>query len=167
MNQARDASNTAVAYESAPSHNSNRTGDGTGSDEHFVSKRARLMQSYKESLRRRYAQEQDKKMGAFAKSGATVADYTDDIETAKQIQASGITFEFGKVSNKRFRSEIEAERLQEELRVHTAHKRQKVDEYERVDREKLERVVATKHDKEDDDEGSDGMAGPSLDLFFP
>ena len=108
-------------------------------------------------------------MGVFAKSGATVADFTDDVETAKQIQASGITFEFGKVSNKRFRSEIEAERLQEELRVHTAHKRQKVDDYERVDREKLERVVATKHDKDHDDdgEGSDGMAGPSLDLFFP
>ena len=35
----------------------------------------------------------------------------DDQEMAKQIQASGITFEFGKRNNKRLRSEIEAERL--------------------------------------------------------
>ena len=47
----------------------------------------------------------------------------EDEEALDQIQASGITFEFGKVSNKRNRDEIESHRLQEELKVHEKHKR--------------------------------------------
>ena len=39
-------------------------------------------------------------------------------ETQEQIQESGIAFEFGKVSNKRARGEIETERRNEELKVH-------------------------------------------------
>lgn len=41
-----------------------------------------------------------------------------DQDEAGQIQKSGIVFEFGKVSNKRQRNEIETERRQEELKVH-------------------------------------------------
>ena len=54
--------------------------------------------------------------------------------------------------------------------MHTAHKRQHCDNYEKLDREKLENAIITEADnKQDKDakEDSEEMAGPSLDLFFP
>ena len=38
-----------------------------------------------------------------------------------------MSLEFGKVSKKRNREEIESERRQEELKVHDLHKRQRID----------------------------------------
>lgn len=46
-----------------------------------------------------------------------------NVDELDQIQASGMNFEFGKVSNKRDRDEIETHRMQEDQKVHEKHKR--------------------------------------------
>ena len=122
------------------------------------------MESYKDSMTKRYLKEQERKQN-FLKSRQNLGQEF-EYDDVQQIQDGGITFEFGKVSNRRGKGEIEHERREEEFKVHQMYKRQKIDAYQTEDRNKFDTVQQIDAQEDSQEEEDNQMAGPTLNLFF-